>query len=143
MAKGSLQLIPKIIDTLDLAGRLPLVVKGNVIGIPSHELNIDPAQTEGLLVKFDVIIRGTGVVAAAEGAGGTGGSEGSGGVAAVGGADRQRGVEIKGARSCLGHKTFQLSRLLSGTRFEQNAFRIPTFENNRQPPDGGAQWEPY
>jgi hypothetical protein len=78
-------------DALDLAGKLPLALKANAIGIPPHELNIDPAQAGGLLGKFDAIIRGA---------------------AGVG------GVEIKGARSYRGHKTFQLSRLRAGTPFE-------------------------
>jgi hypothetical protein len=78
-------------DALDLAGKLPLALKANAIGIPPHELNIDPAQAGGLLGKFDAIIRGA---------------------AGVG------GVEIKGARSYRGHKTFQLSRLRPGTPFE-------------------------
>ncbi len=78
-------------DAMDLAGKLPLALKANAIGIPPHELNIDPAQAGGLLGKFDAIIR------RAAGAG---------------------GVEIKGARSCRGHKTFQLSRLRAGTPFE-------------------------
>ena len=78
-------------DALDMAGKLPLALKANAIGIPPHELNIDPAQAGGLLGKFDAIIRGA---------------------AGVG------GVEIKGARSCRGHKTFQLSRLRPGTSFE-------------------------
>ena len=32
--------------------------------------------------------------------------------------NRERGVEIKGARSCRGHKTFQVSRLRAGTSFQ-------------------------
>jgi hypothetical protein len=43
-------------DALDLAGKLPLALKANAIGIPQHELNIDPAQAGGLLGKFDAII---------------------------------------------------------------------------------------
>jgi hypothetical protein len=78
-------------DALDMAGKLPLALKANAIGIPPHELNIDPAQAGGLLGKFDAIIRGAAGVA---------------------------GVEIKGARSYRGHKTFQLSRLRAGTSFE-------------------------
>jgi hypothetical protein len=98
VAKGSSQLIPNIIDVLDLSDKLSLALKGNAIGIPPHEVNIDPTQSGGLLGKFDAIISGTGTVVGAEGAGGAGGSGGSGGVQAVGGADRQRGVEMKGAR---------------------------------------------
>jgi hypothetical protein len=81
-------------DALDMAGKLPLALKANAIGIPPHELNIDPAQAGGLLGKFDAIISG------------------SGGVPGAG------GVEIKGARSRCHKKTFQLSRLRPGTRFE-------------------------
>jgi hypothetical protein len=95
--KGSSQLIPNIIDALDLAGKLPLALKENAIGPPSHEVNIDPTQSGGLLAKFDAMISGTGTVVGAEGAGGV---EGSAGVQAVGGADRQRGVEMKGTRIC-------------------------------------------
>jgi len=85
-------------DALDMAGKLPLALKANAIGIPPHELNIDPAQAGGLLGKFDATISGSG---------------GGPGAAGVG------GVEIKGARSRRGHKkTFQLSRLRPGTRFE-------------------------
>jgi hypothetical protein len=68
-------------DALDLAGNLPLALKANAIGIPPYELNIDPAQAQGLLGKFDSIISGSGVVP---------------GPADVG------GVEIKGACSCRG-----------------------------------------
>jgi hypothetical protein len=86
-------------DALDMAGKLPLALKANAIGIPPHELNIDPAQAGGLLGKFDATISGSGGVPGAAGVG---------------------GVEIKGARSSnRGHKkTFQLSRLRPGTRFE-------------------------
>ena len=84
-------------DALDMAGKLPLALKANAIGIPPHELNIDPAQAGGLLGKFDAIISASGGVPGAAGVG---------------------GVEIKGARSCRGHKTFQLSRLRPGTPFE-------------------------
>ena len=85
-------------DALDMAGKLPLALKANAIGIPPHELIIDPAQAGGLLGKFDATISGSG---------------GGPGAAGVG------GVEIKGARSRRGHKkTFQLSRLRPGTRFE-------------------------
>ena len=85
-------------DALDMAGKLPLALKANAIGIPPHELNIDPAQAGGLLGKFDATISGSGGVPGAAGVG---------------------GVEIKGARSRRGHKkTFQLSRLRPGTRFE-------------------------
>jgi len=85
-------------DALDMAGKLPLALKANAIGIPPHELNIDPAQAGGLLGKFDATISGSGGVQGAAGVG---------------------GVEIKGARSRRGHKkTFQLSRLRPGTRFE-------------------------
>jgi hypothetical protein len=85
-------------DALDMAGKLPLALKANAIGIPPHELNIDPAQAGGLLGKFDATISGSGGVPGAAGVG---------------------GVEIKGARSRCGYKkTFQLSRLRPGTRFE-------------------------
>jgi len=85
-------------DALDMAGKLPLALKANAIGIPPHELNIDPAQAGGLLGKFDATISGSGGVQGAAGVG---------------------GVEIKGARSRRGYKkTFQLSRLRPGTRFE-------------------------
>ena len=84
-------------DALDMAGKLPLALKANAIGIPPHELNIDPAQAGGLLGKFDAIISASGGVPGAAGVG---------------------GVEIKGARSYRGHKTFQLSRLRAGTPFE-------------------------
>jgi hypothetical protein len=85
-------------DALDMAGKLPLALKANAIGIPPHELNIDPAQAGGLLGKFDATISGSGGVPGAAGVG---------------------GVEIKGARSRRGYKkTFQLSRLRPGTRFE-------------------------
>jgi hypothetical protein len=86
-------------DALDMAGKLPLALKANAIGIPPHELNIDPAQAGGLLGKFDATISGSGGVPGAAGGG---------------------GVEIQGARSSnRGHKkTFQLSRLRPGTRFE-------------------------
>ena len=85
-------------DALDMAGKLPLALKANAIGIPPHELIIDPAQAGGLLGKFDATISGSGGVPGAAGVG---------------------GVEIKGARSRRGHKkTFQLSRLRPGTRFE-------------------------
>jgi hypothetical protein len=86
-------------DALDLAGKLPLALKAIAIGIPPHELNIDPANG-GLLGKFDAIIRG---------AGGAGG---------VGRADREMGVEIKGARTCRGLKTFQLGRLRPSSCFD-------------------------
>ena len=89
-------------DVLDLAGKLPLALKAIAIGIPPHELNIDPANG-GLLGKFDAIIRGAG---------------GAGGVGGVGGAGRQMGVEIKGARTCRGLKTFQLGRLRPSSCFE-------------------------
>jgi hypothetical protein len=79
-----------------MAGKLPLALKANAIGIPPHELNIDPANG-GMLGKFDAIIRGAG---------------------GAGGADRLMGVEIKGARTCRGHKTFQLSRLKPCSGFE-------------------------
>ena len=42
-------------DALDMAGKLPLALKANAIGIPPHELNIDPAQAGGLLGKFDAL----------------------------------------------------------------------------------------
>jgi len=85
-------------DALDMAGKLPLALKANAIGIPPHELIIDPAQAGGLLGKFDATISGSGGVPGAAGVG---------------------GVEIKGARSRCGYKkTFQLSRLRPGTRFE-------------------------
>ena len=47
-------------DALDMAGKLPLALKANAIGIPPHELNIDPAQAGGLLGKFDATISGSG-----------------------------------------------------------------------------------
>jgi hypothetical protein len=78
-------------DVLDLAGKLPLALKAIAIGIPPHELNIDPANG-GLIGKFDAIIRGAG--------------------------DRWMGVDIKGARTYRGHKTFQLSRLKPSSCFE-------------------------
>jgi hypothetical protein len=85
-------------NELDMAGKLPLMLKANAIGIPPHELKIDPAQAGGLLSKFDATISRSG---------------GAPGAAGVG------GVEIKGSRSRRGHKkTFQLSRLLPGMRFE-------------------------
>jgi hypothetical protein len=43
-------------DALDLAGKLPLALKANAIGIPANELNIDPAQAGGLLGKFDALV---------------------------------------------------------------------------------------
>ena len=82
-------------DALALAGKLPLALKAKALGIPPHELNIDPANG-GLIGKFDAVIRG---------AGGTGGAGG------VGGAVREMAVEIKGARVYRGDKTIQLSRL--------------------------------
>ncbi len=99
MAKGSSELIPNIIDTLDLVDKLPLALKGNAIGIPPHEVNIDPTQAGGLLGEFDAVISGTGTVVGAEGAGGAGEAGEAGGVQTVGGSDRQRGVEMKRARS--------------------------------------------
>ena len=74
-------------DALDMAGKLPLALKAHSIGIPLHELNIDPAQAGGLLGKFDALVGCS-------------------------------GAEIKGARSCRGDRTFQFSRLRSGTPFE-------------------------
>ena len=74
-------------DALDMAGKLPLALKAHSIGIPLHELNIDPAQAGGLLGKFDALVG-------------------------------RSGAEIKGARSCRGDRTFQFSRLRSGTPFE-------------------------
>ena len=89
-------------DALALAGKLPLALKANAIGIPPHELNIDPANG-GLIGKFDAVIRG---------AGGTGGAGG------VGGAVREMAVEIKGARAYRGDKTVQLSRLRPSSCFD-------------------------
>ena len=43
-------------DALDMAGKLPLALKANAIGIPPHELNIDPAQARGLRGRFDAIL---------------------------------------------------------------------------------------
>ena len=47
-------------DALDMAGKLPLALKAHSIGIPLHELNIDPAQAGGLLGKFDALVRRSG-----------------------------------------------------------------------------------
>ena len=64
-------------------GQAALTLKAHSIGIPLHELNIDPAQAGGLLGKFDALVG-----------------------------------RIKVARSCRGDRTFQFSRLRSGTPFE-------------------------
>jgi hypothetical protein len=80
-------------DALDIAGKLPLAVKALEMGISLGDFNIDPAQAGGLLGKFD---------------------------AAVGGASgaASEGVEIKGAGSTSGPRTFKISRLRPGTPFE-------------------------
>ena len=82
-------------DALALAGKLPLALKAKALGIPPHELNIDPANG-GLIGKFDAVIRG---------AGGTGGAGG------VGGAVREMAVDIKGSRFCREYLTVNMSRL--------------------------------
>ena len=41
-------------DALDMAGKLPLALKAQSIGVPLHELNIDPAQAGGLLANLRV-----------------------------------------------------------------------------------------
>ena len=82
-------------DALALAGKLPLALKAIAIGIPPHELIIDPANG-GLIGKFDAVIRG---------AGGTGGAGG------VGGAVREMAVDIKGSRFCREYLTVNMSRL--------------------------------
>ena len=80
-------------DALDLAGKLPLAVKALAMGIAPHELIIDPAQAGGLLGKFDAAVCGASGAA-------------------------KEGVEIKGAGSTSGPRTFKISRLRPGTPFE-------------------------
>jgi hypothetical protein len=84
-------------DALDLAGKLPLAIKASAMGIAPRELNIDPAQAGGLLGKFDAAVCG------APGA-------------------AQEGVEIKGARSYRGRRSFNFSRLRPSTPFEHLLF---------------------
>ena len=79
-------------DALDLAGKLPLALKANAIGIPPEQLNIDPAQAGGLLGKCDACV------------------------------GRDEGVEIKGARCYRGSESFQFSRLRPGTPFKHLLF---------------------
>ena len=67
------------------------------MGMAPRELNIDPAQAGGLLGKFDAVVHG------------------------VPGAAPE-GIEIKGARSYRGCRSFNLSRLRPGTPFEHLLF---------------------
>ena len=101
-------------DALDLAGKLPLAIKALAVGISPAELNIDPSQAGGLLGKFDAKITRVGALPPA-------------GIPAPSGchqhADPNRGgIEIKGARSYRGRKTFQFSRLRPSTPFEHLLF---------------------
>ena len=101
-------------DALDLAGKLPLAIKALAVGISPAELNIDPSQAGGLLGKFDAMITRVGALPPA-------------GIPAPSGchqhADPNRGgIEIKGARSYRGRKTFQFSRLRPSTPFEHLLF---------------------
>ena len=82
--------------------------------LPPAELNIDPSQAGGLLGKFDAMITRVGALPPA-------------GIPAPSGchqhADPNRGgIEIKGARSYRGRKTFQFSRLRPSTPFELQLF---------------------
>ena len=80
-------------DALDRAGKVPMAIKALQMGISLGDFHIDPARAGGLLGKFD---------------------------AAVGGASgaASEGVEIKGAGSTSGPRTFKISRLRPGTPFQ-------------------------
>ena len=81
-------------DALDRAGKVPMAIKALQMGISLGDFHIDPAQAGGLLGKFDAAVGGGASGAASE------------------------GVEIKGAWSTSGPRTFKISRLRPGTPFE-------------------------
>ena len=75
-------------DALDLAGKLPLAPKTFHMAIAPQELNIDPAQADGLLGEFDAVVCGA------------------------------SGLSKKGVRRLRGSLTVKVSRLRPGTAFE-------------------------
>jgi hypothetical protein len=97
---------------LDLAGKVPLALKAMTMGILPHELNIDPALAGGLLGKFDAVVKGSSSLSAPPASSIFSASSAS---SSAGG---EEGVEVKGARSYRGEKTFQISRLRPDTPFQ-------------------------